>query len=168
MQAWIGLGANLQQPLQQLKDAIRRLALVADIEVVATSSFYRTPPWGDTHQDDFINAVVLINTRSQPLDLLHQLQTIETAMGRVRKGRRWGPRLIDIDILMYEQQQINCDELRVPHLHMHERAFVLLPLAELDPEIEIPGKGNVETLLSGIDLNGIERLDDTKSLDSCV
>jgi len=160
MQAWIGLGANLQQPLQQLKDAIQRLSLLAESEVLATSSFYRTPPWGDIHQHDFINAVVLISTRLQPLDLLHHLQAIETDMGRVRKGRRWGPRLIDIDILMYEQQQINSDELTVPHPHMHERAFVLLPLAELDAEIEIPGKGSVETCLTCVELDGIERLDD--------
>lgn len=158
MQAWIGLGANLQQPVEQLKNAIQRLSLMAESELLATSSFYRTPPWGDEHQDDFINAVVLISTRLQPLDLLHQLQAIETDMGRVRKGRRWGPRLIDIDILMYEQLQTQSDELTLPHLHMHKRAFVLLPLAELSAEIEIPGKGRVETLLSDVNLDGIECL----------
>ncbi len=159
MRAWIGLGANLQQPIAQLKEAIRRMAAASDIEVLATSSFYRTPPWGDEQQSDFVNAVVLLETSLQPLDLLHQLQAIENDMGRVRKGRRWGPRLIDIDILLYEQLQIKSDELTVPHPHMHERAFVLLPITELDPKIEIPGKGRVDELLNAIGQNGIEFVD---------
>lgn len=159
MRAWIGLGANLQQPLVQLQEAIRRIASAADIEILSTSSFYRTPPWGDKQQDDFINAVVLLETALQPLDLLHQLQAIENDMGRVRKGRQWGPRLIDIDILLYEQLEIDSEELTVPHPHMHERAFVLLPIAELDPTIEIPGKGGVDALLRAVDQSGIELID---------
>ena len=160
MHAWIGLGANLQQPVAQLKEAIRRVSLLDDITVLATSSFYRTPPWGDDQQDDFVNAVALLDTGLRPLDLLHRLQKIENDMGRTRDQRRWGPRVIDIDLLLCEQQQITSDELTVPHLHLHERAFVLVPIAELDPKTEIPGKGRVDTLLSTIDLNGIELIED--------
>lgn len=159
MHAWIGLGANLQQPLVHLREAIRRISSVADIEILMTSSFYRTPPWGDKQQDDFVNAVVLLKTGLQPLDLLHQLQAIENDMGRVRKGRRWGPRLIDIDMLLYEQLQMDSEELTLPHPHMHERAFVLLPIAELDPTIEIPGKGRVDALLRAVDQDGIELIE---------
>lgn len=158
MQVWIGLGANLQQPISQLKQALLRIGQVSGIDIVATSSFYRTPPWGDTDQDEFINAVILVDTRFQPEELLRQLQAIETSMGRVRKNRRWGPRLIDIDILMFGQQQIESLDLIVPHLHMHERAFVLLPLLELDPNIEIPGKGRADEMLSDLEVGAIEKL----------
>lgn len=159
MQAWIGLGANLQKPVAQLQTAIRKIDQLAKTRVTASSSFYRTPPWGEKQQDDFINAVICIDTGLEPLALLSQLQSIETSIGRIREGRRWGPRLIDIDILLYEQRQIEHDRLTVPHLHMHERAFVLVPLLELDSDIEIPGVGRADILLEGLDCDEIARLD---------
>jgi 2-amino-4-hydroxy-6-hydroxymethyldihydropteridine diphosphokinase len=159
MKAWLGLGSNLQQPVAQLRDAISRLGEVDDINVLRISGFYRTPPWGDESQDDFINAVVQIETGFDALPLLHELQLIEKEMGRQRiKQRRWGPRLIDIDLLLYENRRIQSGELEVPHPRMHERAFVLVPLCELDAALEIPGRGVADKLLSKIDVSGIFRL----------
>jgi len=161
VQAWLGLGANLQQPVLQLKEAVKRLGQMAGIEVSQVSSFYRTPPWGDVQQDDFVNAVLQIETSLDPLDLLQCMQSIENDMGRQRSGNRWGPRLIDIDLLLFGDQIINGKALRVPHPHMHERAFVLLPLAELDEELEIRGHGTVGSLLAHLDCSEIYALDES-------
>ena len=158
MKAWLGLGSNLQQPVAQLDDAFRRLGLVDGISVSRASGFYRTPPWGDESQDDFINAVAQIQTSLEALPLLCELQSIENEMGRQRSNRRWGPRLIDIDLLLYNDQQFQSKDLEVPHPRMHERAFVLVPLCELDPGLMIPGRGIVGELLSKLDCGGIFRL----------
>jgi 2-amino-4-hydroxy-6-hydroxymethyldihydropteridine diphosphokinase len=163
MMAWLGLGSNLRQPLRQLKTALERLGSVEGIEILKTSGFYRTPPWGDEQQDDFINAVVQIETGLGPLALLHELQSIENGMGRQRSGRRWGPRLIDIDLLLYGDQQYRSEELELPHPRMHERAFVLLPLCELDALTMIPGHGAAGTLLEGLDSRGIFKLKEGQS-----
>lgn len=158
VKAWLGLGSNLQNPVTQLILAIKHLSNVDGVVVLRTSSSYRTPPWGDELQDDFINAVVEIETQLDPLGLLHIVQAIENKMGRKRDKRRWGPRLIDIDLLLYGAQVSHTDELELPHPRMHERAFVLMPLSELDPELEIPGRGDISSLLSNIDCSGICRL----------
>jgi len=155
MKAWLGLGANLQQPVKQLKEALRRLGAEDRIEVLRVSSFYRTPPWGDEHQDEFINAVVQIETSLAPVALLHVTKSIENVMGRQRSGRRWGPRLIDIDLLLYGDKQVLSDELELPHPRIHERAFVLVPMSELDASVEIPGHGVIENLLGQLDCSGI-------------
>jgi 2-amino-4-hydroxy-6-hydroxymethyldihydropteridine diphosphokinase len=160
MKAWLGLGSNLQQPVEQLQQALNRLAETDGIEILKTSSFYRTPPWGDEQQDDFINAVAQIETSLAPLSLLHALQMIEDRMGRQRSDRRWGPRLIDIDLLLQDDRLYHSAELELPHPRMHERAFVLVPLSELDARLEIPGHGTVEALLSQLDCSNIYRLSD--------
>jgi len=157
--AWLGLGSNLGEPVAQVRDAITRLASVDGLEVVEVSGLYRTPPWGDEDQADFINAVVRIETLLAPLPLLTLLQTIENEMGRQRTDRRWGPRLIDIDLLLYGSQQFHSENLEIPHPRMHERAFVLLPVCELDKTINIPGHGKAEQLLKRLDCSGIFRLD---------
>jgi len=157
--AWLGLGSNLGEPVAQVRDAITRLASVDGLEVVEVSGLYRTPPWGDEDQADFINAVVRIETLLAPLPLLTLLQTIENEMGRQRTDRRWGPRLIDIDLLLYGSQQFHSENLEIPHPRMHERAFVLLPICELDKTINIPGHGKAEQLLKRLDCSGIFRLD---------
>ena len=159
MRAWLGLGSNLQQPVSQLKDALGRLGLVEGIEILKASALYRTPPWGDDQQDDFINAVVQIETNLGPIPLLHALQSIENKMGRQRSGRRWGPRLIDIDLLLYGDQRVESEELELPHPRMHERAFVLIPLCELDNTVTIPGHGMAQELLQQLDSCGIFRLE---------
>lgn len=158
MRAWLGLGSNLEQPADQLKIAITSLDSSGEIEVLQTSGFYRTPPWGDTHQGDFVNAVVQIETGLGAIPLLHVLQSIENRMGRQRTERRWGPRLIDIDLLLYGDLVFQSEELEIPHARMHERAFVLMPLCELDKTLVIPGRGRVEKLLETIDCSGISRL----------
>ena len=160
MQAWLGLGANLRHPVMQLKRAVRCLGQSEGIEVRKTSSFYRTRPWGNEDQDDFINAVVQIETGLAPLALLHVLQSIENSMGRQRSGHRWGPRVIDIDLLLFADETVHSTELVVPHPRMHERAFVLLPLYALDASMKIPGWGMAGTLLSQLDCDGVCRLDD--------
>ena len=153
--AWLGLGANLHEPAQQLRQALTEIKAVEGVEVLRTSSFYSTPPWGDEDQDDFINAVTQVETSLDPLALLHAMQSIEHAMGRQRKGRRWGPRLIDIDLLLYGDEQLLTDELELPHPRMHKRAFVLVPLAELEPGLKIPGQGGIEKLLEQLDCSNI-------------
>lgn len=160
MKAWLGLGANLQQPAEQLRQALNNLGKVEEIEILNVSSFYRTPPWGDQEQDGFINAVVQIETSLDAMALLQLGQSIENDMGRQRSGRRWGPRLIDIDLLLYGNQKTQSDELELPHPRMHERAFVLIPLSEIDPMLSIPGRGVVGELQKALDCSDIDRLYD--------
>ena len=160
MKAWLGLGSNLQHPLQRLWEAIDRLEQLEGIEVENVSSFYLTPPWGDKEQNDFINAVAQVETGLDPISLLHALQEIEGKMGRQRSERRWGPRLIDLDLLLFGDQQYHSDELDLPHPRMVERAFVLVPLCELAATLEIPGHGVVEKLLAQVDSSGIIKLSD--------
>jgi len=159
MKAWLGLGANLHQPEKQLDAALGRLEQTADISVLRVSHYYRTPPWGNEQQDDFINAVAQVETSLEPLPLLRCLQSIESEMGRTRDTGRWGPRVIDIDLLLIDGHSIQSAELEIPHPRMHERAFVLLPLYELDPGLEIPGHGSIEDLLSKLSCDGIHKLD---------
>jgi 2-amino-4-hydroxy-6-hydroxymethyldihydropteridine diphosphokinase len=163
MKVWLGLGSNLQQPVAQLQQALKRLGDTTGLEVLRTSSFYRTPPWGDEKQDDFINAVVQIETSLDPIPLLRVLQSIENVMGRQRSdGCRWGPRLIDIDLLLYGKQQFQSAELEIPHPRMFERAFVLKPLSELDANLEISGHGTVGELLQDLDCSGIIQVKDVQ------
>ncbi len=162
MIAWLGLGSNLQQPVEQLQHALKRLAESDDIEVLMASSLYQTPPWGDAQQADFVNAVVQIETGLSPLALLHVLQSVEDEMGRRRNDRRWGPRIIDIDLLLYNDYVFHSEELDLPHPRMHERAFVLLPLSELESTLEIPGHGTIGELLTQLDCSGIRRLSDAR------
>ncbi len=160
MQAWLGLGSNLQQPARQLETALAKVAETDGIEILQRSSFYRTAPWGDEDQGDFINAVIRIETDLQPETLLTVLQSIENNMGRKRTTRQWGPRLIDIDILLYGNLELRTSRLELPHPHMHKRVFVLRPLFELDSELEVPGHGKVSMLLRQLGGEGIRRLDD--------
>jgi len=155
MKAWLGLGSNLQQPVAQLRQALDKLGSEPAIEILDVSRLYRTPPWGDAEQDDFINAVALIETSLEPMPLLRVLQSIEDLMGRQRSGRRWGPRLIDIDLLLYGDLQCRSEALELPHPRMHERAFVLVPLCELDATLRIPGQGVAGELLQRLDCAGI-------------
>jgi len=156
--AWLSLGSNMGEPAVQLKRALQRLQCAAGIEGLEVSSFYRTPPWGDTAQDDFVNAAVRLDTAHTPQALLRLVQAIENEMGRVRGARRWGPRLIDIDLLLYGGARLDDGDPIIPHPRLHERAFVLLPMAELDPDLEIPGRGGIRDLLERLDSSGIRRL----------
>ena len=136
--AYLGLGANLGDPPRQLTEALARLEATEEVQVLKVSAFYRNPPLGPPEQPWFINAAAQIRTRLTPEELLRVLQQIEAALGRVR-GERWGPRRIDLDLLLYNGVVMTGPELVLPHPEMHRRAFVLVPLAEIAPEAWHPG-----------------------------
>ena len=157
--AAIGLGANLGDAAATLREAIAELARLPRTELLRASRLYRTPAWGVTEQPDFINAVALVETTLPPRDLLDALLAIERSFGRTRlDGERWGPRTLDLDLLLHGDATIDEPGLRVPHPHLHERAFALLPLAEIAPESEIPGIGMVGKLAASMAVDGIEAL----------
>ncbi|WP_394753995.1 2-amino-4-hydroxy-6-hydroxymethyldihydropteridine diphosphokinase [Crenothrix sp.] len=156
--AYIGMGSNLADPLEQLYRAREAIAAIDDVTDLGISSFYQSPPMGPQDQPDYVNAVMKVATQLLPLDLLHKLQSIENEQGRVR-GERWGARTLDLDILLYGDQSINLAELTVPHVGLAQRAFVLYPLSEIAPELNIAGKGDVKDLLKRCPLAGLKRLD---------
>ncbi len=159
VQAYVGLGSNLQQPVEQLKQALQALDGLPDTRLVAHSSLYRTRPVGPADQPDYVNAVAALSTRLGPEALLDQLQAQEQRQGRVRLGERWGPRTLDLDLLLYGEQVIDSARLQVPHTQMAQRAFVLVPLAEIAPaDLRIPGQGRLAELRSRIAEADVERL----------
>jgi len=141
VQAWIGLGGNRENTAHLLEEACRHIDRLPGTSVRQRSGLYRSKPWGLRDQPDFVNAVARLETALGPRDLLRSLLAVETELGRVRSGQRWGPRSIDIDLLSYEDVILASVELTLPHPHMHERAFVLVPLLELAPDFRIPGLG---------------------------
>ena len=132
--AWLSLGANLGNPAAQLADAVLRIDAHPAINVVKRSSVLATKPWGKTDQPDFANMALGIETTLKPVELLDVLLGIELAMGRVRE-EVWGPRLIDIDIIAFDQFEIRSPRLTLPHPYAHERDFVLIPLGEIAPDV---------------------------------
>ena len=145
--AYIGLGSNLAEPLAQVEDAARELAALAGCQLLALSPRYRSAPMGPTDQPDYINAVAALATRLEPLALLNALQAIEQQHGRQRLVH-WGARTLDLDLLLYGEQVINQPRLNVPHPGLQERAFVLVPLADIAPQLILPGGQPLATLLS--------------------
>ena len=158
--AYIGLGSNLEHPAAQIKAGFAALAALVGTSVTVQSSLYRSAPVGYADQPDFINAVAAIETTLAPRDLLDQLLEIELGHGRVRNFPN-APRTLDLDLLLYGDLQLCEPGLTVPHPRMHERAFVLVPLAETAPQCVIPGRGAVSALLSAIDSSGVIRLHQT-------
>jgi 2-amino-4-hydroxy-6-hydroxymethyldihydropteridine diphosphokinase len=144
--AYVGLGANLGDREQNLRSALEALASVPRVQVVAVSSFRETEPVGYTDQPRFLNAAARLETSLTPRELLDALLQIERSLGRTRTGPRYGPRTIDLDLLLYGDESVDEPGLRVPHPRLAERAFVLEPLAELDPSLVVPGSGPLETL----------------------
>jgi 2-amino-4-hydroxy-6-hydroxymethyldihydropteridine diphosphokinase len=136
--AYLGLGSNLESRLENLRAGLRRLAPVA--QVTALSALYETAPIGVTEQPWFLNAVCSVTTALAPHPLLDRLKRIERELGRT-EGRRWGPRPLDLDILLYDEVRIELPDLQIPHPRLTERAFVLRPLAELDADLVVPGDG---------------------------
>ncbi|UDL90223.1 2-amino-4-hydroxy-6-hydroxymethyldihydropteridine diphosphokinase [Mesorhizobium sp. PAMC28654] len=153
---YLSLGGNLGDPAQSMGAALRILDADDSTHVVAVSSLYRTPPWGKLDQPDFLNAAVEISTTLAPRALLELCLDAERKLKRVRE-ERWGPRLIDIDILVYGERIIHETGLEVPHPRMLERAFVLAPLAEIAPGLAVGGRSVAERL-NAVDAAGIERL----------
>ena len=153
--AYVGLGSNLDEPPQQIARAYEALAQVTDTRVVLQSRRYRTKPFGPVVQPDFINAAAGLLTRLPARELLAALQATETRLGRVRPTERWGPRRIDLDLLVYGAERIDEPGLTVPHPGLAERAFMLAPLADIAPELRVPGLGVVRDLLAALDASQI-------------
>ena len=141
--ALIGLGSNLDSPARQLEIAFDLLATIPGSTVIARSSLYRSAPFGGIEQPDFVNAAAHIRTRLGAREFLERLQGIERSRGRERGETRWGPRVLDLDLLAYGDEVLDEDGLTIPHPGIAERNFVLLPLREIAPEFEIPGLGRV-------------------------
>ena len=159
--AYVGLGANLGDAAATLREAMQALDALADTRLLRASRLYRTRAWGNEAQPDFINAVAMLETQLSARALLDGLLGIEREFGRTRAadgGDRWGPRTLDLDLLMHGDDVIDEPGLHVPHPHLHERAFALLPLVEIAPEVVIPGRGPARAALAAIASNDIQAL----------
>lgn len=155
VRAYVGLGANLGDARASLRRALEALAALPASRLVAVSSLYRTRPHGPQDQPDFLNAVAALETALAPVELLARLQAIEAAAGRRRDGPRWGPRTLDLDLLLHGAARLETPRLVLPHPRIAERPFVLVPLAELDPALEVPGAGPVAALRARCGEGGI-------------
>jgi 2-amino-4-hydroxy-6-hydroxymethyldihydropteridine diphosphokinase len=154
--ATLGLGSNVGDSVRNIEEAIERLTADGAVRLVAQSRFYRTAPWGVTEQDWFVNVCVTIKTDVSARELLVRCQAVENAMARVRT-RRWGPRNIDVDILTFRNRKIDEPDLVVPHPRIAERAFVLVPLKEVAPNLTIGGM-SIDQMLSKLDASDVEPL----------
>ncbi|WP_241591288.1 2-amino-4-hydroxy-6-hydroxymethyldihydropteridine diphosphokinase [Rosenbergiella epipactidis] len=152
---YIALGSNLRDPLYQCQRAIAALAALPETTLINTSSLYRTPPYGPQDQPDFLNAVVVLETALSPLALLDHTQRIELEQGRERKDERWGPRTLDLDLLLFGEQFMTSERLILPHYDMHNRAFMLVPLAEVAGDLPLGDKGSVASCLASLDTSTI-------------
>jgi 2-amino-4-hydroxy-6-hydroxymethyldihydropteridine diphosphokinase len=159
-EAFVGLGANLDNPLQQVRQAISELDAIEHTRVLAASSLYRSAPVGYADQPDFINAVAKLQTGLSPRRLLDALHVIENRHGR-RRSVRNAPRTLDLDLLLYGALVVREEDLILPHPRMHERAFVLLPLAEIAADASLPGYPPLAQLLAQVDRSGVNKLDGT-------
>ncbi len=155
---YIGLGSNLGDSRALLEAALEALGRLPESRLLAVSSFYRSRPLADMAQPDYLNAVAALATRLPAQDLLTALQAIERRHGRRRDGRRWQPRTLDLDLLLYGRQRIDTPRLIVPHPGIAERDFVVIPLAELDPELNVPGYGTIRSLMRRTPNRGLERI----------
>ncbi len=153
--AFIALGSNLAEPLTQVNNALAALARIPGSRIVATSSFYRTPPLGPQDQPDYLNAAVALETTLSAEALLDNTQRIELEQGRVRKAERWGPRTLDLDIMLFGDATINTERLIVPHYDMKNRAFMLLPLSEIAPALRFPDGERLADVLARLDCSAI-------------
>lgn len=136
--AYIAIGSNLASPLEQVNAAVQALGEIPQSKIVAVSSFYRTPPLGPQDQPDYLNAAVVLETALDAETLLDNTQRIELQQGRVRKAERWGPRTLDLDIMLFGYETINTERLTVPHYDMKNRGFMLWPLFEVAPDLIFP------------------------------
>ena len=144
--AYVGLGSNLQGPVKQLEKTFEELNAIPVTRLMKQSSLYRSEPFGGVEQPDFVNAVAALLTQLSAQDLLRELQRIENERGRERGDVRWGPRILDLDLLVYSDQVIDELDLSVPHPGISERNFVLLPLGEIAPKLTIPGLGQISNI----------------------
>lgn len=155
--AFVALGSNLEDPQHQVLRALAELDSLPETRVIAKSALYRTAPVGYDNQPDFINAAAEVSTTLEPLALLRALLALETAHGRERPFPN-APRVLDLDLLMYDEMQLHDPELTLPHPRLHERGFVLFPLADIAADVTVPGQGCVRDLLRSLPDQGVERL----------
>ncbi len=153
---FVALGANLDDPREQVEKAISELADLADTRLIAASGLYASKPAGYAGQPDYVNAVVKLDTALSPRALLGRLLDIEQRHGRKRTFRN-APRTLDLDILLYDAARVDEPGLHIPHPRMHERAFVLLPLAEIAPDLDLPGRGPIKAALAGVVRDTVRR-----------
>jgi len=153
--AYVGLGANLQDPPAQLRRALAAIAAEPGVRLVAQSSFYRSAPLGPPGQPDYCNAVCAVDTSLGPDALLTRLHAIERSMGRQRPPVRWAPRLIDLDLLHYDGVRLATPRITLPHAELPRRNFVVVPLAEIAPDLELPGIGVVADLAAALGREGL-------------
>ena len=156
--AYIGLGSNLSNPRRQVENAFEALARIADSQLILRSRLWRSRPMGPQDQPEYVNAVAGLLTTKTPRELLAELQAIERRMGKTEPSLRWGPRLIDLDLLAVSDLQADEPGLRLPHPGVHQRNFVLYPLAEIAPSLWVPDHGRVCRLLEEVGGDGIEPL----------
>ena len=155
---YIGLGANLNQPDEQIIRALEAIAKLADSALLNHSSLYSSKPLGPQQQPDYVNAVAVLQTDLQPQELLEQLQKIELEQGRQRKAERWGPRSLDLDIILFGNRKIQTASLTIPHYHFHTREFVLYPLSEIVPELVLPDGRPLNEVIKTVSRNGLSIL----------
>jgi 2-amino-4-hydroxy-6-hydroxymethyldihydropteridine diphosphokinase len=148
--AYVGLGSNLGDREHMIWGAVHMLAFNPDLDVVAVSALRETDPVGYLDQPPFLNAAAALDTELSPRALLDLLLTVERELGRTRDGPRFGPRTIDLDLLLYGDETVDEPGLTVPHPRLHERVFALEPLTELDPDLVVPGRGRLAALLAGL------------------
>ncbi|WP_370884235.1 2-amino-4-hydroxy-6-hydroxymethyldihydropteridine diphosphokinase [Enterobacter cloacae complex sp. 2015409] len=148
--AYIAIGSNLASPLEQVNAAVQALGEIPQSKIVAVSSFYRTPPLGPQDQPDYLNAAVVLETALDAETLLDNTQRIELQQGRVRKAERWGPRTLDLDIMLFGHETINTERLTVPHYDMKNRGFMLWPLFEVAPNLIFPDGTSLKSILDNL------------------
>ncbi|MBT2050859.1 2-amino-4-hydroxy-6-hydroxymethyldihydropteridine diphosphokinase [Enterobacter asburiae] len=148
--AYIAIGSNLASPLEQVNAAVQALGEIPQSKIVAVSSFYRTPPLGPQDQPDYLNAAVVLETALDAETLLDNTQRIELQQGRVRKAERWGPRTLDLDIMLFGHETINTERLTVPHYDIKNRGFMLWPLFEVAPDLIFPDGIPLRTILDNL------------------
>lgn len=148
--AYIAIGSNLASPLEQVNAAVQALGEIPQSKIVAVSSFYRTPPLGPQDQPDYLNAAVVLETALDAETLLDNTQRIELQQGRVRKAERWGPRTLDLDIMLFGHETISTERLTVPHYDMKNRGFMLWPLFEVAPDLIFPDGIRLRTILDNL------------------
>ena len=158
VRCYVGLGSNLDDPILQVRRGLTALAALPDTTVVQPSSLYRSPPMGPPGQPDYVNAVCALATRLPAPRLLAHLQGIEDRHGRVRGPVRWGPRILDLDLLLYGDAELCGPDLTLPHPGLAERAFVLYPLLEIAPDLEVPILGPIASLIRNCPVAGLEKI----------
>lgn len=164
--ALVGMGGNVGDVSATFESAFAALTRLPDSRLLRRSSLYRTPAWGPIAQSDFLNAVALVETGLAPDALLAHLLGIERDHGRERGDTRWGPRTLDLDLLVHGDHIVARDGLTLPHPHLHERAFVLVPAAEVAPDMLVPGGGRIDKLLAALDCSDINRVERNQAVET--